>query len=226
MLGRSVQDVISVFQLPNVTSEIWAVIQAVTEMFDKRVGLTELAYGMTRAQMRSATEAQVRSEQISVRPDDMAEVLENSMSILARREAMACRWLLRGQDVAPVLGPVGALAWEQHIASIEPGQVAREFDYRVEAGSARKPNKATRQEQMQMALQTLGPVLQQMIPMGVVEPFNALITDWADSLDLNAEPYLVPPPPPPPEQPAMDEPAPDAPPPEGATPQPPQELAP
>lgn len=77
-----------------------------------------------------------------------------------------------------------------------------------------------------MALQTLGPVLQQMIPMGVVEPFNALITDWADSLDLNAEPYLVPPPPPPPEQPAMDEPAPDAPPPEGATPQPPQELAP
>ena len=226
MLGRSVQDVISVFQLPNVTSEIWAVIQAVTEMFDKRVGLTELAYGMTRAQMRSATEAQVRSEQISVRPDDMAEVLENAMSILARREAMACRWLLRGQDVAPVLGPVGAIAWEQHIASIEPGQVAREFDYRVEAGSARKPNKATRQEQMQMALQTLGPVLQQMIPMGVVEPFNALITDWADSLDLNAEPYLVPPPPPPPEQPAMDAPAPDAPLPEGVPPQPPQELSP
>lgn len=200
MLGRSVQDVVSVFQLPNVTSEIWAVIQAVTEMFDKRVGLTELAYGMTRSQMRSATEAQVRSEQISVRPDDMAEVLENAMSILARREAMAARWLLRGQDVAPILGPVGAVAWDRHVASLEPGQIAREFDYRVEAGSARKPNKATRQEQMQMALQTLGPVLQQMIPMGIVDPFNALISDWARSLDIDAEPYLVPPPPPPPEQ--------------------------
>lgn len=198
MLGRSVQDVVSVFQLPNVTGEIWSVIQAVTEMFDKRVGLTELAYGMTKSQMRSATEAQVRAEQISVRPDDMAEVLENAMSLLARREAMAARWLLRGQDVAPILGPVGAVAWEQHVASLEPGEVAREFEFRVEAGSARKPNKATRQEQMQMALQTLGPVLQQMIPMGIVDPFNALISDWADSLDIDAEPYLVPPPPPPP----------------------------
>lgn len=209
MLGRSVQDVVSVFQLPNVTSEIWSVIQAVTEMFDKRVGLTELAYGMTRAQMRSATEAQVRAEQISVRPDDMAEVLENAMSLLARREAMAARWLLRGQDVAPILGPVGAVAWEQHVASMEPGEVAREFDFRVEAGSARKPNKATRQEQMQMALQTLGPVLQQMIPMGIVDPFNALISDWADSLDIDAEPYLVPEPPPPAPPPQQQPPLPD-----------------
>ena len=195
MLGRSVQDVVSVFQLPNVTGEIWQIIQAVTEMFDKRVGLTELAYGMTKSQMRSATEAQVRAEQISVRPDDMAEVLENAMSLLARREAMASRWLLRGQDVAPILGPVGAVAWEQHVASMEPGEVAREFEFRVEAGSARKPNKATRQEQMQMALQTLGPVLQQMIPMGIVDPFNALISDWAESLDIDPEPYLIPQPP-------------------------------
>lgn len=198
-LGRSVGEIVSVFQLPPVNGEIFAIIDRVAEMFDKRVGLTELAYGMTRAQMRSATEAQVRAEQISVRPDDMAECLENAMSMLARREALASRWLLQPQDVEPIIGPVGAEAWAQHVSDIDPYRIAREYEYRVEAGSARKPNKATRQEQMQQALQTLGPVLQQLIPMGVVEPFNALISDWADSLDIDAQPYLVPPPPPPPQ---------------------------
>ena len=40
ILGRSVSDVISVFQLPAVTQEIWDVIAAVTEMLEKRLGLT------------------------------------------------------------------------------------------------------------------------------------------------------------------------------------------
>lgn len=193
MMGRSVNDLISVFQLPNVTNEIWNVIQAVTDMLDKRLGMTELIYGLTSSQMRSATEASVKSEQISVRPDDMAELLENSMAQLARKEALASRWLLTPEDVAPILGPLGVYAWQQFVMAMDPAEVAHEYDYRIESGSARKPNKATRVEQMNTALQTLGPVLQQLIPMGNVEPFNALIMDWADSMDLDASPYLVPP---------------------------------
>lgn len=197
MMGRSVNDLISVFQLPNVTGEIWNVIQAVTDMLDKRLGMTELIYGLTSSQMRSATEASVKSEQISVRPDDMAELLENAMGELARKEALASRWLLTPEDVAPILGPLGVYAWQQFVMTLDPAEVAHEYEYRIESGSARKPNKATRVEQMNTALQTLGPVLQQLIPMGNVEPFNALIMDWADSMDLDASPYLVPPMPPP-----------------------------
>ena len=144
----------------------------------------------------------------------MAESVENAMSMLARREALATRWLLTPQDVEPILGPLGALAWQQHVMGLDPSDVVMEFDYRVEAGSSRKPNKATKQEQMQMALQTLGPVLQQLIPAGVVDPFNALISDWADSLDIDPTKYLVPPPPPPQAPPGM-------PPAEGQPPMPP-----
>jgi hypothetical protein len=236
ILGRSVSDVISVFQLPNATNEIWNVIGAVTEMLEKRLGLTELVYGMTNKQIRSATEASVRSEQISIRPDDMAECVENCMSNLARKEAMAARWLLSPEDVAQVVGPIGAAVWQQHVSSMEPLQVAREYDYRIESGSARKPNKATRAEQMQAALQNLGPVLSGLIGAGVVDPFNALIKDWADSLDLDATPYLIPPPPPPQEQMPMPPgeqapeggPPPEGPPPEeqGPPPQVPPEMMP
>jgi hypothetical protein len=197
-LGRSVNDLISVFQLPDVSPELWRIIDAVTQMFDKRVGLTELAYAMTSSQIRSATEATVKAEQLSVRPDDMANRLEDSMGLMARREAFAARWLLEPKDVEPIIGPVGAAAWAQHVVTMDPSTLAREFEYRIEAGSARKPNKATRVEQMQAALQTLGPILQGLVPMGVVDPLNALISDWADSLDIDAKPYLIPPPPPPP----------------------------
>jgi hypothetical protein len=197
-LGRSVADIVNVFQMPQVTPDIWQIIQAVSEMFDKRVGLTELVYGMTRSQFRSAAEAQVKSEQISVRPDDMANVLEDAMSILARKEALAARWLLQPQDVAPVLGPLGAEVWNGLIQQMDVHGLAREFDYRIEAGSARKPNKSGRVEQMQMAMQTLGPILQGLVPMGQVDPLNALITDWAKSLDIDPKNYLIQPPPPPP----------------------------
>lgn len=196
-LGRSVNDLISVFQMPEVSPELWKILEAVTAMFDKRVGLTELAYAMTSSQIRSATEATVKAEQLSVRPDDMANRLEDAMGMLARREAFAARWLLDPSDVEPIIGPLGAAAWAQHVKSLDLAAVAREFEYRIEAGSARKPNKATRVEQMQAALQTLGPILQGLVPMGVVDPLNALLTDWCESLDIDAKPYLIPPPPPP-----------------------------
>lgn len=198
MLGRSVQDVVSVFQMPQVTKDLYDIIAAVFDLFDKRTGLSELAYGLTRAQYRSAAEAQIKQENISIRPDNMANELEDCMSLLARREALACRWLLTGEDVVPVLGPLGAAAWDKQISTMDIVSLTRDFLYRVEAGSARKPNKSTRVEQMQMAVQTLGPLLQPIAMSGFVDPMNALIADWADSLDIDATPYLLPPPPPPP----------------------------
>ena len=215
MIGRSVNDVVSVFQLPQVTKDMYDIISAVSDMFDKRTGLSELTYGTTRAQYRSAAEAQIKQENISIRPDNMANELEDCMSLLSRREALAARWLLEATDVAPVLGPLGAIAWEKQVMTRDIVTLTRDFLYRIEAGSARKPNKSTRVEQMQMAIQTLGPILQPVAMAGVVQPFNALITDWADSLDIDPLPYLLPEPQPQPPQ-MMLPPPPDVP---GAAPQ-------
>lgn len=227
MMGRSVNDIISVFQMPQVTKDLYDIIAAVFDMFDKRTGLSELAFGITRAQYRSAAEAQIKQENISIRPDNMANEVEDCMSLLSRREALASRWLLTGEDVVPVLGPLGAVAWSQQIESRDLVTLTRDFLYRVEAGSARKPNKSTRVEQMQMSMQTLGPLLQPLAMSGVVDPLNALISDWADSLDIDATPYLLPPPPPPPEPPplGLSPPSLDAGAVPGAGEMPPEELA-
>ena len=197
LLGRRIEDIVSVFQMPQVTKDLWDIISAVLDEFAKRTGLSELAYGYTRSSFRSAAEAQIKNENISIRPDNMANELEDCMSSLSRREALAAKWLLEPQDVAPVLGAMGAAAWAQTVQRQDIVALTRELLYRVEAGSARKPNKASRVEQMQLAVQTLGPILSQLAGSGMVDPFNALMSDWADSLDIDAGPYLLPPPAPP-----------------------------
>lgn len=197
-LGRSISDLVSVFNLPGVSKDMWDIINAVMELFDKRTGLTELVYGQTNKAYRSAAEAQIKQENVSIRPDDMYNCLESAMSTLGRREALAARWLLEPEDVTTSLGPIGAIAWGKYVSSRSVTEITKDFHYRVEAGSSRKPNKATRVEQMQSAVQMLGPVLQQLIPAGLVDPFNALIRDWADSMDIDPTEYFIPPPPPPP----------------------------
>jgi hypothetical protein len=54
-----------------------------------------------------------------------------------------------------------------------------------------------RVEQMNMALQTLGPMLQQVAAGGNPAPMNALLSSWADANDIDVTNYLLPPPPPP-----------------------------
>jgi len=197
LLGRGVGDIMSVFQLPQVTRDLWEIITAVADLFAQRTGLSELVYGYTRSSFRSASEATIKQENVSVRPDNMANQLEDAMSLLARREALAARWLLEPEDVLPVLGPVGAIGWQKTVQQADLVGLTRDYIYRVEAGSARKPNKATRVEQMQMSVQTLGPIVSGLVGAGIVEPYNALMRDWANSLDIDATPYMIPPPPPP-----------------------------
>jgi hypothetical protein len=200
-IGRSVNDVISVFNLPGVPPDLWNIVAAVTELFDRRVGLTELIYGMSRNQFRSAAEAAVKAEQISVRPDDMADCLENALSELARKEAFLARWLIQPEDVAPLLGPLAAQAWAMHVQSMELEQLLREFDFRVEAGSARKPNPGTKVENINNAMQILMPIANGMLQAGSPQLFNALMADWGRAMDMDVSKYVVQPPPPPPPQP-------------------------
>ena len=197
-IGRSVNDVISVFQMPGVTSDMYQIISEVTALFDRRVGLTELIYGMTRNQFRSAAEANVKAEQISVRPDDYANTLEDALGDVARKEALLARWLVQPQDVAPLMGPMAAQAWQMHVQQEDPDSIVREYDYRVEAGSARKPNIATKTENMNNLMQVMMPVAQGMLQAGQPNLFNQLMTAWGKVNQMDVSEFAVPSPPPPP----------------------------
>jgi hypothetical protein len=197
--NRSISECVQILQYPQMNQDIWSIIQAIESNLDKRLGLNELMYGESSRQIRSAAEADLKASQTNVRPDDMAERVESWMTQAARKEAIAARLLLQPQDLAPVLGQVGATLWGRLVSTPDPVAACRELEYRIESGSMRKPNRERDQSLANEAMQSLLPSFQSFAAAGVTQPINALITYWARSRDLDPNPFLLPslPPPPP-----------------------------
>ena len=197
--AQTVRDIVSFLDAPQFSRDIWTMIAEVTERIDKGTGLTELMYGLTSSQMRSAREADLRGDQVAIRPDDMASRVEDALSDVAAKEMTAIQWNFQPEFVEPVVGNVAALVWQQQLASQPFAHTVRSFNYRVEAGSARKPNKANRVAALRDFGQAFAPMFGSLMQMGVTGPFNAYVADYARALDLDPTPYLVelPPPPPP-----------------------------
>ncbi len=214
--NRSISECIQVMQFPQMNADIWKIIEAVENNFEKRVGLNEVFYGKSQRQDRSATESNLKAQSQNIRPDDMAERVESWQTAVARKEAAAARMLLSPADVAPALGPLAAQLWGQFVSSNDLS-VFRELEYRIESGSTRKPNKDRDVDNANQAMPILLPILNQFASgTGQVGPLNALITFWAKAHDLDPTPFMLPAPPPPP--PPGSVPAPGAPPPAGGPP--------
>jgi hypothetical protein len=191
ILGKGVNDVVSFLQAPDFSESIWRMVAETLELIDKRTGLTELIYGLTSTQMRSATEADVKNQNISIRPDDMANKTEDWLSEVAVKQMQAADWMLEGKDVAPVLGDVGGHLWDQKRAMGDVESIVRDFRFRIEAGTARKPNKANKARLMHDFAQVALPIFQEFAMAGQVGPLNQFLADWCKANDLAPDGYLI-----------------------------------
>jgi hypothetical protein len=165
-------------------------------------------YGESTRQMRSAAEAEGKQQAISIRPDDMRSKVVSKLSNVAQKEAIAAQLMLGPDDLTPVLGQLGTFAWQQSLAQCDINDIIHRLDFRIDADDTRVPNREKIAQNMQTAIQT---IFQLLLNFGMqtqnFDPINALIADWASSIDLDASKYALipppPPPPPPPEQPKV-----------------------
>lgn len=213
---KSINEIIQFLQHPAMNGDIFKVIEIIEHNFELRTGLTELAYGESGRQMRSAQEANLKHEQLSVRPDDMATRVEESMTEVGRKEALLARWHLTAGDVKPVLGPLGAYYWQQTVTTMDLYDLAHELEYRIEAGSTRKPNRQRDADNANQAMQTLfQPLFQYGMQAANFGPVNALTSFWCKTLGMEPQPFMLTAPPPmmmPPGGPGGGPPAPGGPP--------------
>lgn len=212
--NRDIRECVQVLQFPPMNADIWRIIQAVEANFEKRVGLDEVR-GQQEAQPRSAAQTQAQTQRQNIRPDDMGQKVESWMTEAARKEALAARMLLAPKDVLPILGLTQAALWAQFVMTKDLG-VMRELEYRIEAGSTRKPNRDRDQQNADSAMQILLPILNGFAQStGQLGPVNALLSFWCKSRDVPPGPFqLIPPPP------IMGTPRAGGPPPPGAAPPP------
>ena len=205
LMGKSIKDVYTFLESPQFPADIWNVIAAVDERIDKRLGLTELMYGMSSRQMRSAAEANVKDQNVSVRPDDMSNTVEDFVSATNLKEAQAASFLLEPEDVVPIVGSLGAYLWRQHQQSKGPDDIVKSYSFRIEAGSARKPNKQARIEQMNQFGQFALPMMQEFALQGLTGPWNAFMHEMGKAMDMPTDQYMLNIPQPDPNQPSPEQ---------------------
>lgn len=198
--GKSVQEIFSAIQMPPFHGDIWNVIAAVAQRLDKRLGLTELAYGLASTQSRSALDSQFKHQQYSIRPDDMAAQVEEKASILAMKEAFAIAYHGEAQDVLPALGEAAAELYAELIASEPAEEIVRQFDYRITANSIRRPNKDRDIENMNLTTQVFLPIIAQYsASTGNYGPLNWYKKQYEKVYDIDATELTFTPPQPPPQ---------------------------
>jgi hypothetical protein len=189
--GKNINEIVTFLKAPAFNLDIYTMLERVNDRIDKALGLTELMYGMSGRQMRSAAEAQYRQSNVNIRPDDMASQVEDWLTVTAIREIQILRWNGSYEDVEPIIGTLAAQVFETQILTQDVSSITREFNFRVEAGTARKPNKDTRITQLSEIGQYLLPVTQQAMTMGVPKPWNAFIEDMARAMDMDPSRYML-----------------------------------
>lgn len=206
---QDVRQAIQVLTQPETRYDVWKIIEMVSTLFDKRVGLTEFAYGRNEGgtQNRTAEETLAKSRAVGVRPDHMRRKVVVWQSLLSSLEAFCARWFVQGKDVEPLMGPFGKYLWEQYVMSKDVSLVVREMAYSVSAASIRRPDRDRDVANFQQIMQIFSPVAQQYgFATGNYNPYNAMMKRWGDLHDARMDGFEIPPPPqPPPPQPSPDE---------------------
>lgn len=199
------QDVVDFLRHPPTNMDAWKIVEALLEMFERRTGLSEVLAGVQKKQDRTATSANIRQQNVSIRPDDMASKVETWMTDVAQRERLAVRWWVTGEDVRQLLGDVGAALWQEYITDAPVERTVHDIDYRVEAHSARKPNRATQIANLHEALPVWLPVMQgREQQSGNWEPINRLMAKWGEAVEMETA-YMASQPPPPQPDPAQQQ---------------------
>ena len=191
--------VVQWIQQPQMNGDMWKAVETLIGLFEKRVGLTELLYGMSAQQSRSAADTETKRAQMNIRPDHMAKQVEHWMEQCARQEKMVARWAIESSDVSVILGKHEAQMWDSLISNAPVEETVREIECTVAAGSVRKPNKERDSSNMALVMQSLLPELSKHADTtSDTNPLNEVLGKWGESIDQDMTTFAMGPRTPPP----------------------------
>lgn len=190
-----VRKAIAILSGPEARADVWKIIELVSQMFDKRTGLTEFAYGRNEdgTQNRTAEETIAKARAVGVRPEHMQNKVVAWQSNVATLEGFLTRWEVTGQDVEPLMGPLGRMLWEQYIMGTDVELVARQMSFTVAAASMRRPNRERDIANFQQFSQQFGATLDKYgETSGDYGPFNGMLKKWGEYHDADLEGCMIP----------------------------------
>ncbi len=185
---KDIDHLIKFVQGPPVNYDVWRIVEHLFNLFDKRVGLSDLLYGMNPgAASRTAPDAETKREALSVRPDYLASKVEAWQTDTARNEKLCAYFSgVSGESLRPLLGDVGAWVFDQAFANAEEEVVLREMSCSIRQGSARKPNRQRDAENLKEVYQPFSIQLGQYAQVtGDTGPLNELNRKLGEAMEID-----------------------------------------
>jgi len=154
---KDINSLIKFIQGPAVNYDVWKIIEHLFDLFDRRVGLSELFSGMNAgAASRTKDDAQTKQQGIAIRPDYMASKVEGWQVEAARNEKVCAYYSgINGESIKSQVGEVGAHIFDQTFANADEESVLREMTCSIAVGSIRKPNRQRDAENLKEIYQPL-----------------------------------------------------------------------
>ena len=180
-----------------VRSDLWRIVEVVTDLFRRRTGMVDVMYGKNEGgtQSRTAEDALAKKESSGARLKMMQNLATAYHSRLAAAEAYVTRLFVTSRDVEPLFGQVVSMLWGQHIESTDVERVVRQMDYTVAASSIRFPNRERDLANwMQFVQYQLALVQQYSGQTGDYAPANGLLEKFGELHDMDMEGLYFPPP--------------------------------
>jgi hypothetical protein len=210
-VAENVKNMIAFIESPQMTSDLFEVLDRVSALFDKRTGLTDLLYGLNPGGKvsRSAADINIKQQAVSIRPDWMSRCFNKFMTDIGNLIRIAAGWTVEGQDIDDLLGPTGAQAWDTLIRDEDPEVYVRQMRSTVEANSIQKPDKFRDNANLQQTISYVLPILKEYWQMkGDAKPLNNYLSQMADAMEQDWDSWQLPdvePPAPPEPDPAQQE---------------------
>lgn len=190
-----VKKMIQIVENKEVNKDTWAVLEILSNNFDKRMGMTPFVYGQNEdgTQDRTASTTEARKSAVSARPEYMQKKVVGWQSRVASVEAMLTWLFVKAPDVLPLMGQAGAMLWKEHIENADAESVMRQMSYEVAASSVRRPNRERDISDLSQLSDKLIPLIQARGQLtGDYEQANGYLKRWGELHDMDMEGLLFP----------------------------------
>jgi len=196
-LGGDISKAVTILKQPETRADVWRIVDLVTDLFRRRTGLVDFAYGKNEGgtQSRTAEDTREKARAVGTRPEHMQKKVVQWQSQVAGSEAFVTRLFITGEDVEDRYGPIGRLLWEQFIMSTNVELVVRQMQYSISASSIRRPNRDRDLANLMQVFQHWMSLIQQYgSQTGDYTPANGIMEMWGEMHDQDMEKVFIPPP--------------------------------
>ena len=185
VIGKPINELIQRLERGDSSDDLLQWMEYLGAEFAKATGLLDIHYGMTRTQARVSSDIDAKNRAATVRPDKMRSDIVDWVQKFSTSELWLCCQYMSGEQLTPLLGPWGAIFWEQNIRSMPFEVLVREMTCFIDAKDIERPDNARDLDALNNIAQ---PYLQlattYSAQTGDPNPINGFIQRLAQAMDM------------------------------------------